>query len=58
MNLCLDDLTVNSRLVLLYVRDHRGCTGQEICDYLAISPTDLADAVAQLHEHGLLARPS
>jgi MarR family protein len=58
MNLCIDDLTANSRLVLLYVRDNRGCTGQEICDYLAISPTELADAFAELQEHGLLATPS
>jgi DNA-binding MarR family transcriptional regulator len=58
MNLCLDDLTVNSRLVLLYVRDHRGCTGQEICEYLAISPTELADTLTPLQDHGLLATRS
>jgi DNA-binding MarR family transcriptional regulator len=58
VNLCIDDLTANSRLVLLYVRDNRGCTGQEICDYLAISPTELADALAPLQAHGLLVSPS
>jgi hypothetical protein len=58
MNHCIDDLTANSRLVLLYVRDHPRSTGQDICDYLAISPTELADALAPLHEHGLLVTPS
>lgn len=58
MNLCIDDLTVNSRLVLLYVRDHPGSTGQEICEYLAISPAELADALAPLQQHGLLATAS
>jgi DNA-binding MarR family transcriptional regulator len=58
MNLCIDDLTANSRLVLLYVRDHPGSTGLEICEHLAISPTELADALTPLQQCGLLTTPS
>ena len=58
MNLCIDDLTPNSRLVLLYVRDHPRSSGHDICDYLATSPAELADALAPLHAYGLLVTPS
>lgn len=54
----IDHLTVNSRLVLLYVRDNRGWTEQEVCEFLSLSPDDLRDALAELQEHGLLTRPS